>query len=119
MNDRGLRYLELARRCRVNAAWATTEHGRLGLIRMAEAYENRGYELVSAQRRLGCARAAQAFIRHGFARAGGKRYAVSFSAAMAATMARISSNRTMLDGSWNQRIPTMTVPTAPMPPHTA
>ena len=27
--------------------------------------------------------------------------------------------RTMLDGSWNQRIPTITVPTAPIPPHTA
>jgi len=38
---------------------------------------------------------------------------------MAATMARIRRTRIVLDGSWNQRIPTITVPTAPIPPHTA
>ena len=41
------------------------------------------------------------------------------SAAIAATIARISRMRAVLDGSWNQRMPTTTVPTAPMPPQTA
>ena len=46
MQDRGSRYLELARRCRVNAAFATTDRGKAGLMRMAEAYDRRGDELV-------------------------------------------------------------------------
>ena len=50
-------------------------------------------------------------------RTGGQ--AVSLSAAIAATMARMRSTRIVLPGSWNQRIPTTTVPTAPMPPQTA
>jgi uncharacterized protein YecE (DUF72 family) len=44
---------------------------------------------------------------------------VSLNAAIAATMARISRTRNVLDGSWNHRMPTITVPTAPIPPQTA
>jgi hypothetical protein len=46
MNGRGTRYLELARRCRANAAFASTERGRIGLVRMAEAYDHRADQLV-------------------------------------------------------------------------
>ena len=46
MNGRGARYLELARRCRANAAFASTERGRIGLVRMAEAYDHRADQLV-------------------------------------------------------------------------
>lgn len=49
MNEqvRRTRYLELARRCRVNAASASTDHGKAGLMRMADAYDRRGDELES------------------------------------------------------------------------
>jgi len=44
---RRTRYLELARRCRVNAACASTDRGKAGLMRMADAYDRRADELVS------------------------------------------------------------------------
>ena len=47
------------------------------------------------------------------------RQSINLKAAIAATIARIRSRRTVLAGSWNQRMPTSTVPTAPMPPQTA
>ena len=46
-------------------------------------------------------------------------YAVSFRAAMQPTMPRISSSRSVVVGSLKKAIPTITVPTAPIPPQTA
>lgn len=50
MSDRASRYFELARRCRVNASLASTDRGTAGLVKMAEAYDQRGDELVSEHR---------------------------------------------------------------------
>ena len=44
---------------------------------------------------------------------------VSFNPAMQATTPRISSSRGRLAGSPNHTMPAITVPSAPMPPHTA
>lgn len=53
MQDRGSRYLELARRCRANAAYASTDRGKAGLMRMAETYDRRGDELILQNRHAG------------------------------------------------------------------
>jgi len=47
MKKPGARYLELARRCRANAAVAGTELGKAGLVRMADAYDRRADAVTS------------------------------------------------------------------------
>ena len=62
--------------------------------------------------------AGMASVRNG-SKADIRAYAVSLSAAIAATIARIRRRRMVVVGSSKKAMPTITVPTAPIPPHTA
>lgn len=45
MQDTGVRYRNLARRCRLSAASAETARSRNGLLKMAARYDRRAMEL--------------------------------------------------------------------------